>query len=90
MKCLFCGKTKREVLKMVASRITEEAICNECVVLCCELMLLGDKATKRRETAQKIVDAIGARDDGNQNDRNSRPAHVHTGDGDTPEPGDRG
>ena len=43
--CSFCLKPQSEVLKLVQAR-DKVVICNECVAICVELMLLDGKERK--------------------------------------------
>lgn len=35
--CDFCGKTEKEIYRMIVSK--NVAICNECIMLCSEILL---------------------------------------------------
>jgi hypothetical protein len=45
IRCSFCGKSQQEVNRIIAG--THEAICNECVQLCSEV--LEEFATEEKE-----------------------------------------
>lgn len=46
MRCSFCGKSQHEVERMIAG--THEAICNECVELCSEILVVTAAEDKEK------------------------------------------
>lgn len=42
-ECSFCSKEQREVRQLIGG--LESYICNECVILCCELLMRTHKDT---------------------------------------------
>ena len=53
MICSFCGKTRKEVNKMITGINIINNICNECVMLCYDILITDEN--KDKEIAKKLA-----------------------------------
>ena len=51
--CSFCGKTRKEVKKMITGMNVINNICNECVMLCHEILINDEE--KEKEISKKLA-----------------------------------